>query len=179
MRRSSNRPIVERLPHIAIKDIAKVNPRNNPNAVYCLDSFGLRYGGSKVSVSAYNLKIDHQQFRIKWIRAGFGRPRPLIVCSCGRALQLLYEYYGRWACRRCLKATYLSERISHSRQRLWKAAKLRLKNGGTPTESLKRPRYKHRKTYQRVQDQIHYLEMKARKARNKQFDVRLFAYHLI
>jgi hypothetical protein len=182
-RHSSNRPIIEKLSHIGISDIAKVIPRN-PNEIYCLDSFGLRYGGAKVRVCNYVLEITNttgykQVFRIKWIKTYFGRHRPLLVCNdCKRNYQILYEYYGRWACRRCLKATYLSERVSHHQQRRWKAARLRLKNGGTPTESLRRPRYKHRNTYQRIQDQIHYLEMKARKARNKQFDVKLLAYHL-
>ena len=180
--RHSTRPIVERLQAIAIKDLVAVIPKHDPNEVYCLDSFGLRFGGARVRVCSYALEITtngHKQvFKIRWIRTGFGGPRPLLVCSCGRSYKLLYEYYGRWACRRCLKATYLSERISHCRQKLWKAAKIRVRNGGTPTESLKRPRGRHRKTYQRAQDQIHSLELKARKAKNKQFDSRYFAYHL-
>jgi hypothetical protein len=142
-RHSSKRPIVERLPYIAIRDLVDKIPRDNPNAVYCLDSFGLRYGGTKILVSAHAIKVDHQQFRIKWIKTYFGGPRPLLVCTCGRARQLLYEYYGRWACRHCLKATYLSERISHSRQRLWQAARIRLKNGGTSTESRTDPYVRH------------------------------------
>jgi hypothetical protein len=126
MRHSSKRPIIERLPHIAIKDIAKVIPRNNPNAVYCLDNFGLRYGGVKVLVSTHAIRVDHQQFRIKWVRTGFGRHRPLLICGdCKRSYQRLYEYHGRYACKHCHKADYLCQRLSKGRQRLWKAARLR------------------------------------------------------
>ena len=184
MKKRSTRPIVERLSHIGIRDIIDKIPRRDPNAVYCLDAFGLRFGGARVRVCNYALEITNtsglkQVFAIKWIKTHFGRPRPTIKCSsCKMNYQILYEYYGRWACRRCLKATYLSERVSHSRQKLWKATKLRLKNGGTPTESLKRPRGRHRKQYQRIQDQIHQLEMKARKAYKREFDSRYFAYHL-
>jgi hypothetical protein len=77
MKQSSNRPIIERLPYIAIKDIAKVIPRRNPNEVYCLDSFGLRYPG-KVMLSMNGIKITDaaivpQFFRFAWFKTGKGR----------------------------------------------------------------------------------------------------------
>lgn len=138
MRRHSNRPLVERLPHIGIRDIADKIPRNNPSAVYQLDAFGLRFGGARVRVCSYALEITtngyKQVFKIKWIPTYFGRPRPLLVCNeCKGNYQLLYEYYGRWACRHCLKATYVSERISHKRQKKWKEAKQTIAKGKLPT----------------------------------------------
>jgi hypothetical protein len=185
MRRSSNRPIVERLPHIAIEDIAKVIPRNNPNAVYCLDSFGLRYPG-KVLLSAHSIKITDaaivpQYFRLAWFKTGGKRHQPVIVCCCRRNAKILYYYQGRYACRRCHKADYLCQRISKGRQRLWKAARLRLLLNGLPTDYKipPKPRGQHRKTYLRLYDQIAQLEAKARKARNREFDTRLYAYHLM
>jgi hypothetical protein len=133
MRKSSNRPIIERLSHIGIRDIVDKIPRNNPNAVYQLDSFGLRYGGTRILVSTNAIKIGQQQVRIKWIKTYFGRPRPLLVCNeCKRNYQLLYEYYGCWACRRCIKARYVSERISHQRQKKWKEAKQTIAKGELP-----------------------------------------------
>ena len=187
MRHSSNRPIVERLPHIAIKDLVKAIPRDDPNLVYCLDSFGLRFGGARVRVCSYALEITNasgfkQIFRIRWIRTGFGRPRPLLVCaSCGKAYQLLYEYYGHWACRRCLKATYLSERISHSRQRLWKAAKKRVQINSIPSRfhSISpKAKGRHSKKYARLVTEIQRLEQQAKHSRIKDFDIKALAYHL-
>jgi hypothetical protein len=184
MRKRSNRPIVERLPHIAIKDIAKVIPRNNPNAVYCLDSFGLRYPG-KVSLTTHSIKITDaaivpQCFRLAWFKTGGKRQQPVIVCSCRRNTKILYYYQGRYACRRCHKADYLCQRISKSRRKLWQAARLRIELNGSPSDYKlpARPRGRHRKRYLRLTDRIASLEQKARKARKREFDSRYFAYHL-
>jgi hypothetical protein len=186
-RHSSKRPIVEWLPYIAIKDLVEVIPRRNPNEVYCLDSFGLRYGGAKLRVSTHALEVastngNKQVFRIKWVRTGMGKHRPLIVCSCGRSYQQLYysDREGRWACRRCLRAHYLCQRISKARNKLWQAARLRIELNGAPSDHKipPRPRGQHRKTYLQLYDQIAQLEAKARRARKREFDIKLFAYHL-
>jgi hypothetical protein len=43
-----------------------------------------------------------QRFRIVWIRTGFGRHCPLLVCgSCGRRTIRLFAKYGTYACRHC------------------------------------------------------------------------------
>ena len=185
MKRHSNRPLVERLPHIAIKDIAKVIPRNNPNAVYQLDSFGLRYPG-KVMLSTHSIKITDaaivpQCFRIVWFKTGGKRQQPVIVCSCRRNTKILYYYQGRYACRYCHgPADYVSQRLSKSRRKLWQAARLRLQLNGLPSDYKlpARPRGRHRKQYLQVVDRIAHLEAKARKARKREFDTRLYAYHL-
>jgi hypothetical protein len=180
MKAPSNRPIVERLPNIAIKDLVAVIPRRNPNEIYCLDSFGLRYGGTKILVSSHAIKVGNQQFRIKWVKTGFGRHRPLLVCACGRATYYLYDCHGRYACKHCHRAHYLCQRLSKSRQRLWKAARLRLLLNGLPSDHKipPKPRGQHRKTYLRLYDRIAQLEAKARKARKRIIDSRYFAYHL-
>jgi hypothetical protein len=79
-----------------------------------------------------------------------------------------------------IKADYLCQRISKSRQRLWKAARLRIELNGSPNGYAipSRPRGQHRKTYLRLYDRISQLEAKARKARKREFDTRYFAYHL-
>jgi hypothetical protein len=171
---------VERLPHIAIKNLVDKIPRDNPNAVYQLNAFGIGYGGAKILVSTHAIKIDQQQFRIRWVKTYFGRHRPLLVCTCGRATYYLYDLHGRYACRHCHKADYLCQRISKSRQRLWKAARLRIQLNGLPTDYKipSRPRGRHRKTYLLVHDRISQLEAKARKAKKREFDTRVYAYHL-
>jgi hypothetical protein len=183
MRRSSNRPIIERLPYLAIRDIAKLIPRHNPDIQTNPDAYGWRYPG-KVMLSRDSIRISDAaivpQCFSAWIRTGFGKHRPLIICHCRRKAQILYFYQGRYACRHCHKATYLSERVSHLQGKLWQSARLRIALNGLPNEYAlpRKPRGQHRKTYQRVTDQIAHLEAKARKARKREIDTRCIAYHL-
>ena len=184
MRRSSNRPIIERLPYLAIRDIAKLIPRHNPYIQTNPDAYGWRYPG-KVMLSTHSIKISDaaivpQLFKLKWVRTGFGKPRPLIMCQCHRNTQILYFHHGRYACRHCHKATYLSERVSHLQAKLWQAARLRIQLNGLPNEYRipPRPRGQRRKTYFRLSDRIAQLEAKAHKARKRDIDPRLFSYHV-
>ena len=184
MRKHSNRPLVERLPYIAIKDIASLIPRNNPNLSCNPDAYGWRYPG-KVMLSVNGIKITDaaivpQFFRFAWARTGRGKHRPLIVCQCRRKAQILYFYGGRYACKHCHRADYLCQHLSKGRQKLWKAARLRLQLNGLPSDYAlpKRPKGTRLKHYRRLIDRIASLELKARKARNKQFDTGFYAYHL-
>jgi hypothetical protein len=182
--RHSTRPIIERLPHIAIKDIAKLIPRHDPNLTCNPDAYGWRYPG-KVLLSTHSIKITDaaivpQCFRLAWFKTGKGRHQPVIVCGCRRNTKVLYYYQGRYACRRCHKADYLCQRISKARNKLWQAARLRILLNGLPTDYKipPKPRGQHRKTYLRLYDQIAQLEAKAHKAGKREFDTRLYAYHL-
>ena len=184
MRRSSNRPIIERLPYLAIRDIAKLIPRHNPDIRTNPDAYHWRYPG-KVMLSMHNIKITDaaivpQCFPLKWVKTGFGRPRPLIVCQCRRNTQVLYFCQGRYACRYCHNATYLSKRTSHLQERLWQAARRRIEINSLPDDYKLPPRPKgmHVKKYLALCDKIAKLEAGARKARKRGFDPRLFAYHL-
>jgi hypothetical protein len=184
MRRSSSRPIVERLPCIRLKDICKLIPRHDPNLTCNPDAYGWRYQG-KVLLSTHSIKITDaaivpQCFRIAWFKTGKGGHQPVIVCSCRRNAKVLYYYQGRYACRRCHKADYLCQRVSKGRQRLWQAARLRIELNGSPDDYKlpPRPRGRHRKRYLRLTDRIASLEQRARKARKREFDTRLYAYHL-
>jgi hypothetical protein len=181
MRKRSNRPLVERLPAISIRDLVDKIPRDNPNAVYELDAFGLRYGGAKVLVSTHAIKVDHQQFRVRWVKTYFGGPRPLLVCACGRATYYLYNLHGQYSCRKCCRAHYVCQRQSKLGRKLLAAAKLRIKLGGLPnrldTIAPKAPG-KHHKQYYQARERIERLEMKARRSRLKPFDTRYFRYHV-
>jgi hypothetical protein len=184
MRKHSIRPMVERLPYIAIRDIAKLIPHHNPHAVYQLDSFGLRYPG-KVMLSTHSIKVTDagiipQCFRLAWIKTGMGKQRPLIVCQCRRNAQILYFHQGRYACRRCHRAEYQSQHLSKARNRLWQAARLRIELNGLPSDYKlpPRPKGQRRKTYLRLTDRISQLELQARNARKREIDTSLYAYHL-
>jgi hypothetical protein len=56
MRRSSKRPIIEKLPYIRIGDIASLFPRNNPNLTCNPDAYSWRYPG-KVMLSMNGIKL--------------------------------------------------------------------------------------------------------------------------
>jgi hypothetical protein len=185
MRTLSRRPIIERLPCLRLKDIVGLIPRRDPHLTVNPDCYGWRYPG-KVSISNANIKISDaaivpQCFKLAWFKTGKGRHQPLIVCSCRRNTKILYFYHGRYACRHCHCADYQSQRLSKSRQRLKKAARLRIQLNGLPTDYKipPRPRGQHRKTYLRLSDRISQLEAKARKARKRDFDARLYAYHFM
>jgi len=49
---------------------------------------------------------------LRWVRTGYGghhRPRPLLICQCGRSITKLYFKGGHLACRRCTNAVYASQ----------------------------------------------------------------------
>ena len=185
MRHSSNRPIIERLPYIRIGDIASLIPRHDPNLTCNPDAYGWRYPG-KVMLSMNGIKIADaaivpQYFRFAWARTGRGKHRPLIVCQCRRKAQVLYFHNGRYACKHCHRAQYVSERQSKAGRQLWKAAKKRIEIDSFPSRfhSLSsKPKGKHRKKYARLVAEIQHLEQQAKHSRIKDLDIKALAYHL-
>jgi hypothetical protein len=182
--RRSTRPVIERLPCLRLRDICKLIPRRDPNAVYHLDTYGWRYPG-KVALSTHHIKITDaaivpQCFPLAWVRTA-GKPRPLIVCQCRRKAQVLYFYQGRYACKHCHRAQYVSERQSKAGKKLWKAAKKRIEINSIPSRrhSLSpKTKGKHRKKYARLVAEIQHLEQQATHSRIKDFDIKALAYHL-
>jgi hypothetical protein len=182
--RHSTRPIIERLQHIAIKDIAKLIPRHNPHLTVNPDTYGWRYPG-KVMLSMNGIKITDaaivpQFFRLAWVRTA-GKPRPLIVCQCRRKAQILYFYSGRYACKRCHRAQHVSERQSKAGRKLWKAAKKRIEIDSIPSRFhglSPKAKGRHSKKYARLVAEIQHLEQQAKHSRIKDFDIKALAYHL-
>lgn len=182
--RHSNRPLIERMPFIAIRDIADLIPTDDPFAQVNPDFHGWRYPG-KVLLTARSINTTDagapQLFLLKWVRTGKGKPRPLIICQCRRSTQFLYHHNGRYACKRCHRAHYLSQRQSKAGRKLWKAAKKRIEINAIPRPFDSIPpisRYKHRKRYAQLVEQIQQLEAQARHSTIKGFDIRTLAYHL-
>jgi hypothetical protein len=184
MRRSSSRPIVERLPYIRIGDIASLIPRHDPNLTCNPDAYNWRYPG-KVILSMNGIKITDaaivpQFFRFAWVRTA-GKPRPLIVCQCRRKAQILYFYGGRYACKHCHRAQYVSERQSKAGRELWKAAKKRIEIDSFPSrfyDLSPKAKGRHHKKYARLVAEIQHLEQQAKQSRIKDFDIKALAYHL-
>ena len=103
------------------------------------------------------------------------------VSSRGCGAIRLFGHYGNYACRFCQQAQYLSQKQKTASRKRLSAAKLRLKLGGWP--DLREPlppkaKWKHKKRYQRLRNQIQALEAEAKQTRfRKDIDIRTFAYH--
>ena len=151
-KRSEPRPTVELLPAISINDLRDVVPRDYSTIIY---SNLVRYPQVRhIRLSYHSAEIvDHygrvQVFGIKWIRTGFGVPRRIFVCSCGRGAVRLFARYGTFACKACHKALHLCQRQSSRGRKRLRACKLRLELGGLPdvNETLApKVKWRHRRT---------------------------------
>jgi hypothetical protein len=175
------------MPSISIHDLRHVIPRyhghiNEPDVSFKYPDLAyLRLSASCLEIMGRNGYI--QRFRIEWIRTGFGKHRAILVCSsCGGGAIRLFGHYGNYACRFCHRAQYLSQKQKTASRKRLTAAKLRLKLGGWPdiNEPLPpKPKWKHRRRYHRLRNQLQKLEAQAKQTRfRKQIDIRTFAYHV-
>jgi hypothetical protein len=106
----------------------------------------------------------------------------LLCNSCGCGAIRLFFRYGTYASRYCHRAQYLSQKQDTATRKRLTAAKLRLKLGGWPDIREPLPpkaKWKHKKRYQHLRNQIQALEAQAKQTRfRKQIDIRTFAYHV-
>jgi hypothetical protein len=119
-RRREQRPLAENLPSINVNDL-KI-PRDYKT--YTAPYISLRYPQiSGIRLAFHSVEFHHsgrvQTFRLKWIKTGFGYPRPAFICQCGRPVISLYYRHSNLACRRCTNAIYTSQVCGeHSRPAL-------------------------------------------------------------
>ena len=89
-----------------------------------------------------------------WTRLPSGGKRPWFLCpSCGRRCGVLYSIGSRIICRKCGGLSYESQNEPRHFRALRKAQKILGRLGGSAnmTETFPdRPRYMHRRTYQRL-----------------------------
>jgi hypothetical protein len=187
-RHSEPRPTIELMPAININELRHVIPRY-ANDVY-EPNVELKYPDiARLRLSAFKLEIlgrngNLQIFPIKWVKTYFGRHRAILLCNqCGRSIIRLFARYGTYKCRFCHKALYASQQRSRKGRSRLQASKLRLKLGSLPdiNEPLPaKPKWVHRKTFQRIRNEIQALEANAKRKQGfkKPLDLRLFAYHL-
>jgi len=172
---------------ISIHELRRVIPRyhgqiNEPDvSLKYPDLAYLRLSASCLEIMGRNGYV--QRFRIVWIRTGFGKHRPILVCSsCGGGAIRLFGHYGNYACRYCHRAAYASQKYNQFGRKRLTAAKLRLKLGGWPDirEPLPpKPKWKHHRRYRRLRNQVQELEAQANRTRfRKKIDIRTFAYHV-
>ena len=112
-KRSTPKPLAECLPRINVNDL-KI-PRDYKT--YSAPNISLRYPEiSGLRLSAYMVEFHHnhriQTFELKWIKTGFGYPRPAFICDCSRPVISLYLRHANLACRRCCQAVYVSQTLN-------------------------------------------------------------------
>jgi hypothetical protein len=84
-RRREQRPLAECLPHINVNDL----PIPRDYQIHVAPNISLRYpyiAGMRIAYDG--VEFTHtgrtQIFDFKWIKTGFGYPRPAFICDCGR-----------------------------------------------------------------------------------------------
>jgi hypothetical protein len=185
-RHSERRPTIELMPAININELRHVIPRyygqvREPDVSLKYPQIArLRLQCNCIEILDYHGRI--QCFRIRWARTYFGQPRPILLCTCGRGAIRLFAKYGTYACRRCHRALYASQKNNQFGRKRLAAAKLRLQLGSLPdiNEPLPlKPKWTRRRTYQRIHNEIQVLEAKAKPRRfRKPIATQLFAYHI-
>src|SRR6266545_5677962 len=137
-RHSEPRPTIELMTSISIHELRRVIPRyhgqiNEPDvSLKYPDLAYLRLSASCLEIMGRNGYV--QRFRIVWIRTGFGKHCPILVCSsCGGGAIRLFGHYGNYACRYCHRAVYASQKYDQIGRKRLQASKLRLTQlGGWP-----------------------------------------------
>jgi hypothetical protein len=187
-RHSEPRPTIELMPSISIHDLRHVIPRyhgqvNEPDVSFKYHDLAyLRLSASTLEIMGRNGYV--QRFPIVWVRTGFGRHRPILVCSsCRGGAIRLFGHYGNYACRFCHRALYTSQKHDQFGRKRLQAAKLRLTRlDGWPdiNEPMpSKPKWTRRRTYQHIRNELRTLEAKAKQTRfRKDIDIRTFAYHV-
>jgi hypothetical protein len=174
------------MPSISINELRRVIPTRH--GTYTQPDVSFKYPRIRqlrLTIDSIEI-LDHfdrkQVFRIRWARTYFGRPRPIIECTCTRRAIKLFSKFGTYACRKCHGAVYTSQRQDSKGRKGFKAAKLRLKLGGLPNNREALPpkrKWAHRRRYQLLRSQVQTLETASKsKGFRKPIDIRIFAYHL-
>ena len=186
-RHSEQRKLVELTPYINICDLIrwKAIPHQWDKSYFLEAPF--RYGFVKhLVISCETIEIHHhsgyiQPVLLRWIRTGFGCPRPSLTCRCGRSIHRLFFRHGSLACKDCHKLAYASQQQDAITRKRLAASKLRLQLGGLPDirEPLPaKPKWIRRKTYQCARNQVQALEAKATRRFRKPIPTQTFAYHV-
>jgi hypothetical protein len=124
-KRSEPRPLAETLPQVNVDHLDV--PRDHKT--YIAPDISFRYPHiNSMKINYFMVQFSHsdrvQTFRFKWIKTGFGYPRPAFICECGRPVIKLYFHYANLACRRCCNATYASRTLDKRTRPILQALRL-------------------------------------------------------
>jgi hypothetical protein len=164
-RRREQRPLAECLPHINVNDL----PIPREYQIYVAPNISLRYPYIVGMRIAYDgVEFTHtgrtQIFDFKWIKTGFGYPRPAFICDCGRPVIKLYFRYLNLACRRCCNAIYGSQACD--------------KNTRPILQALRLQTFLRLKTYMRQRNRRR-LQARIPKAQNKPLNSKRLSHHML
>jgi hypothetical protein len=132
-KRKEPRPLVEQLPRLDIGDLTRLKVFPSDHHTRRTYEVGFRYPFLKtITVSLAAVEANHhsgytQTIALKWIRTGYGgnwKPRPLLICRCGRSVQKLYLVGGSLGCRRCSNAIHASQACDKDTRPALQAIKL-------------------------------------------------------
>lgn len=141
-------------------------------------NYGERVGsvGVRVADDAERLILSYQwtpygseprhiecTLRIERTPCNYGGTRPWFRCpSCGRRCAVVYYGAGRYACRRCVRVSYLSQ-CEDETGRLWRRQRKiesKLAGGAAEWNGWQRPKGMHQETFDRLRRQILELEVR-------------------
>jgi hypothetical protein len=105
----------------------------------------------------------------------YGGARYYFHCpKCNIRMRILYCHYGYFACRKCLKLGYWSQRLRPTRRYQYMSKKVEdfVKNRGGNISLYRKPPHMHNSSYQKLSSKQFYYEAKSHQATNK--EVRLW-----
>lgn len=128
--KGQQRPVFETLPCFDVNEIINAIPRqygiirtqqfHSPSHPPLI---GLRLTNEAIEV--VHRGGNTQQFRLKWIRTYFGRPRPSLHCDkCQRPAIRLYNLHNDLACKCCRGAIYLAQKLGKDARPILKAHRI-------------------------------------------------------
>jgi hypothetical protein len=102
----------------------------------------------------YGDAFRRQRVPIVTRACNYGGSRPWFRCGCGRRVGVLFVGLGAFVCRSCLELGYACQQQAPRWRPMLRAQSIRRRLGGdgSSMDSFpERPRYMHRKTYEKLQ----------------------------
>jgi hypothetical protein len=125
----------------------------------------------RVSIGGGKWEDVEETVRIVRVPCRFGGARPYFICpgavngiSCGRRVAKLHAAGRYFLCRHCYRLAHASQSESGWDRALRRANKIRQRLGGEPGMAAtfpKKPKGMHRRTYDRLQENVYEAEMLA------------------
>jgi len=163
--RGYQRAVFEQLPSLDCRWLArrKLFPRDHSNRRYNFEFISPAIRWLTLSPRAAEIVLATGQIQmvpVIWLRiTGMCQSiRPIFQCLCGRRAFKLYYSRGAFTCRRCTHAVYACQQRSAKGRIALQATRLRHFLGGWQGLSPSRPTFMHKRTYQRLINQLRQLE---------------------
>ena len=108
-------------------------------------------------------KQAEERVNLDWTKCNYGGYRPWFLCpSCNKRVTFLYSRSALFLCRHCCDLNYQSQHESRLYKFLYKAQKIRMQLGGSPSVFSSfpaKPKHMHYKKYWRLHERYREYEM--------------------